>query len=309
MLAVCLARASILLAAFKTPYLALKVFYALWGQGYSIHKNKLTNSQIEAFKSNGFIFPLKAMGVGDACATRKRLEATEAERGSLTGKFRSPKNHLLMMWLDSIIRRPHILDPIEQLLGPNILCWGTSILIKEPNDGTYVSWHQDLNYWGLTPGDVVSAWVALSPATKNSGCMRMIKGSHKWTNVAHRDINDHKNLLSRGQSIKKNIDEKSAIFLQLRPGEFSLHHGNAAHASAPNNSNERRIGIAIRYIATHVRPIKGNDSAILVRGTDEYGHFFSESAPSKDFDINAIAEHQKTIEIRKALLLDGSANK
>ena len=132
----------------------------------------LTGPQIKAFKRDGFIFSLKAMGADEARALRERLEAIETERGSLTGKFRSPKNHLLMTWLDRLIRHPKILDPIEQLLGPNILCWGTAILIKEPNDGTYVSWHQDLNYWDLTPGDVIFACLALTPATEHSDCMR-----------------------------------------------------------------------------------------------------------------------------------------
>ena len=264
----------------------------------------LTDPQIKAFKRDGFIFPLKAMEADEARWLRKRLEAIETERGSLTGKFRSPKNHLLMTWFDRLIRHSKILDPIEQLLGPNILCWGTAILVKEPNDGTYVSWHQDLNYWGLTPGDVISAWLALTPATERSGCMRMIAGSHKWVDVVHHDIDDNKNLLSRGQSIEKGIDEKSATFLPLQPGEFSLHHGNTAHASTPNKADERRIGIAIRYVATQVRPVAHNDSAIVVRGHDDYGHFLSETAPINDFDSNAIAEHEKMMKIRQMVLLD-----
>ena len=134
--------------------------------------------------------------------------------------------------------------------------------------------------------------------------MRMIAGSHKWVDVVHRDIDDNKNLLSRGQSIEKGIDEKNATFLPLQPGEFSLHHGNTAHASAPNHADERRIGIAIRYVATHVRPVTRKDSAIVVRGCDDYGHFLSETAPIKDFDSNALAEHEKIMKIRQMMLLD-----
>jgi hypothetical protein len=120
----------------------------------------------------------------------------------------------------------------------------------------------------------------------------------------HHDIDDNKNLLSRGQSIEKGIDEKSATFLPLQPGEFSLHHGNTAHASTPNNADERRIGIAIRYVATQVRPVARNDSAIVVRGHDDYGHFLSETAPINDFDSNAIAEHEKMMKLRQMVLLD-----
>ena len=120
----------------------------------------------------------------------------------------------------------------------------------------------------------------------------------------HRDVDDNKNLLSRGQSIEKGIDEKNATFLSLQPGEFSLHHGNTSHASNSNNAKERRIGIAIRYVATQVRPVDRQDSAIVVRGHDEYGHFLSETAPVNYFDRNRISEHEKMMNIRQMVILD-----
>ena len=113
-----------------------------------------------------------------------------------------------------------------------------------------------------------------------------------------------KKLLSRGQSIEKGIDEKDATFLPLQPGEFSLHHGNTAHASNSNNADERRIGIANRYVATQVRPVDRQGSAIVVRGHDEYGHFLSETAPVNYFDSNAITEHEKMMNIRQMVILD-----
>lgn len=268
--------------------------------------NRLTDTQVASFERDGFLSPLRAISADEAATLRAKLETVEAERGSLTGKLRSLKSHLLMTWLDGIVRRAAILDPIESLLGPDILCWSTSILIKEPGDGTHVTWHQDLNYWGLAPGDVVTAWLALSPATEETGCMRMIPGSHLWTGVTHRDTDDDKNLLSRGQVIERGIDETRARHLALRPGEFSLHHGNTAHDSAPNRGAERRIGIAIRYMAAHVRPVNGADSALLVRGNDGHRHFEAEKSPVANFDAAARAEHDRAMNLRHAVMLDTS---
>jgi non-heme Fe2+,alpha-ketoglutarate-dependent halogenase len=264
----------------------------------------LSETELARFNADGFLYPIRIMPETEADALRRKLETIETERGSLTGKFRSLKNHLLMTWLDGLIRRPGILDPIESIIGPDILCWSTAFLIKEPRDGTHVSWHQDLTYWGLEPGDVVSAWLALTPATSENGCMRMVAGSHKWFGEAHRDTVDDKNLLSRGQTMEREITDDESSFIALGPGEISLHHGNTAHASDPNVTDGRRIGIAIRYMAAHVRPTNGADSAILVRGTDAHGHFLAEHPPAADFDAAAMAEHDRIMDLRHKVMME-----
>ena len=264
---------------------------------------EISDDAVNVFRRDGFLFPLRVMTAIEAASYRACLEAVEAERGSLTGKFRSLKHHLVMTWLDGLIRRPEILDPVAKVLGPDILCWSTSLLIKEPGDGAHVSWHQDLTYWGLEPGDVVTAWLALSPVTRQNGCMRMLRGSHA-SRLAHADTEDDSNLLSRGQTITAGIDESKVVYLELEPGEISLHHGNTAHASDPNASDERRIGLAIRYIATRVHPTEGQDSAMLVRGVDRFGHFDAESRPTADFDAVAMTEHDRVMALRRGVMME-----
>ena len=89
------------------------------------------------------------------------------------------RSHVLFPWINEMIRHPKILDAIEDLLGPDILCWNTSFFIKEPHDPGFVSWHQDATYWGLSSSDVATAWIAMSPANKVSGCMKFVAGTHK----------------------------------------------------------------------------------------------------------------------------------
>src|SRR5262249_9754258 len=138
-------------------------------------------------------------------------------------------------------------------IGPDILLWDSAFIIKEPQDHKFVSWHQDLTYWGLEPGDVVSIWLALSPATPESGCMRMIPGSHLKGGVAHRMTVAEHNILSRGQTISEPIDEARSVDIVLQPGEMSLHRGWVFHASHPNRSNERRIGLNMNLAPPHIR--------------------------------------------------------
>lgn len=193
------------------------------------------------------------------------------------------------------------------MLGPNILCWGTSFFIKEPHNKSFVSWHQDSTYWGLDPADIVTAWVALSESSVENGAMRVIPDTHTMDQVAHRDTFAADNLLSRGQEIAVDVDEKEAVALPLEPGEMSLHHVRLIHGSEPNPSDRRRIGFAIRYLPTHVRQtVAKTDSATLVRGVDTYNHFLPERRPDADFSDAARAFHAEITGAVDKVLLRGT---
>jgi ectoine hydroxylase-related dioxygenase (phytanoyl-CoA dioxygenase family) len=202
------------------------------------------------------------------------------------------KPHLLFTWLNDLIRHPRILDAVEDVIGPDILCWSTGFFIKNARDPSYVSWHQDSTYWGLEPPDIITAWVALSDSTLANGAMRVVPRTHAMDQVAHRDTFAPDNLLSRGQEVMVEVDDRQAVALELRAGEMSLHHVRLIHGSDPNPSDARRIGFAIRYIPTYVRQVVGgHDTATLVRGEDRFHHFEPEERPAADMSSEAIAYH------------------
>ena len=216
------------------------------------------------------------------------------------------KPHLLFTWLADLVRHPRILDAVEDLYGPDLLCWSSSFFIKEARDPGYVSWHQDATYWGLEPHDVITAWVAFSDSNIESGCMKMIPGTHAGTQIPHVDTFHKDNLLSRGQEIAVKVDESKAVDVILKPGEMSLHHIKLVHGSAANRTNDRRIGMSIRYIPTYVRQTKVRDSAILVRGVDKYRHFDYEPRPKADLDEAARAAHADAVGRQVKALYQGT---
>ena len=237
-----------------------------------------------------------------ATELRGRLEAFERRTGGpLQGDMRH-KSHLLFTWLAELVRRSSILDTVEDLHGPDLLCWTTNFIIKEAADPAFVSWHQDSTYWGLSTPDVVTAWVAFTPATEANGAMEYIPGSHKLDQIPHRDTFAKHNLLTRGQEVMVEVDHSQRRIITLRPGEMSLHHVRLVHGSPPNPSNDRRIGFAIRYIPTMVAQLAGEDSATLVRGEDRHHHFISESQPTRHLDPEFVALH-RTITERNAKIL------
>jgi len=266
----------------------------------------LTEDQVAAYQRNGYLAPVTVMSEVEARALRGRLETIEAGMGGpLRGDLRH-KAHLLFPFLAELIRHPAILDPIEDVLGPDILCWNTNFFIKEAETPSFVSWHQDSTYWGLSSPDVCTAWVALTPSNEANGAMAVIPKSHTRDQIPHRDTFDRHNLLTRGQEIAVEVDESEGVLLVLRPGEMSLHHVRLVHGSPPNPSNDRRIGFAIRYIPTSIYQLEGKDSASLVRGTDRFGHFELEPRPERDMQDDMLALHQRLTERAAQILYRGT---
>ena len=267
----------------------------------------LTERQVEAYKRDGYVAPLRIMSPEQAAAIRSKLEAVEAETGGpLSGMLRF-KPHLLYTFLDRLVRSENVLDGVEDVLGANIMCWASSFFTKEAHDPGYVSWHQDSTYWGLSEPDVTTAWIALSPSTRENGCMRVIPGSHTMDQVSHTDTHAEANLLSRGQVVNVEVDESQAVDIELQPGEMSLHHVRLIHGSEPNPSDMRRIGFAVRYIPPYVRQTNGpHDTAALVRGEDRYLNFEHEPQPIADLDPTAVAWHAKSAEMHGQLLFQGT---
>lgn len=260
----------------------------------------------DAYRRDGYWFPVRVMSAAEAAAYRARLEAYERAAGGPIGSNMRHKVHLLFTWAAALVRHPGILDAVEDLIGPDILCWTTNFFIKEPRDPAFVSWHQDSTYWGLEPHDVVTAWLALSDAPVESGAMKFLPGSHLRDQIPHRDTFHKHNLLTRGQEIAVEVDERQAIDVPLAAGEMSLHHIRLVHGSKPNTTGDRRIGLAIRYIPTYVRQTKVADSATLVRGTDRHRHFEAEPAPAADLDPAALAVHERVMAKQIATYYSGT---
>ena len=247
--------------------------------------NFLSEDAVERYRRDGFVHPVPCLAPGEARRYRDALEAYERTSGTKSTLAIRGKGHLKMQLLYDLVHDPRILDAVESVLGPNLLCWGSSLFVKEPNDPAYVAWHQDSYYWGLDPADVLSAWVAFAPSTIENGAMQVLPGSHKDRQFPHaKSPPGSTNMISSGEEMAVAVDEGRGVSLLLDEGEMSLHHVNIVHGSPPNRSSGRRYGYAIRYVAAHVRQRGDMPTAILVRGKDDYGYFAPDPVPKGDFD-------------------------
>lgn len=267
----------------------------------------LTEAQVAAYRRDGIHFPVDVMSADEAAALRARFEATEAAHGGRLPPRINQKPHLLHPWIAELVRHPRILDAVEDVLGPDLLCWSAQFFAKNARDPSYVSWHQDGTYWGLSSPDVMTAWVALTPSVPENGCMQVVPGTH-LRQVEHVDTFADSNLLSRGQEIRVDVRDGDKVPVILRPGQMSLHHVLIFHGSEPNAADYRRVGFAIRYIPTHVRQVNGpRESATLVRGTDRHGYFDLEPPPESDMHPDAVARHAAIVDRQLKILYAGAA--
>ena len=245
----------------------------------------LTEEQIETYNRDGAVAPVPMMSPEDAAVLRRKFEELEASMEAEAQARYRIKAHLPFAWFTELIHHPKMLDAIEDLIGPNILVWGSSFFTKKARDPRFISWHQDSTYYGIDPPESITAWIALSRAKADSGCMRIVPGSHKGPSILpHVDTYDPNNLLSRGQTIE-NVDESKLVDLALDPGEFSIHHNKTIHSSLPNPSDDARIGIAIHFATPEMRQAQFEDAtATLVRGEDKVGNWLPDPQPRYDFD-------------------------
>ena len=267
----------------------------------------LTDQQVGAYQRDGIQFPVDVMTEAEAARLLERFQSAEAVHGGRLPARINQKPHLLHPWMNDLIRHPRILDAVEDVLGPDLLCWGAQFFAKNARDPSYVSWHQDGTYWGLSSPDVVTAWVALTPSVPENGCMQVVPGTHR-AQVEHVDTFADANLLSRGQEIRVQVRPEEVVPVVLRPGQMSLHHVLIFHGSEPNHADYRRVGFAIRYIPTHVRQINApRESATLVRGVDRYDYFDLEPAPEADMHPDAVARHAAIVDRQLKILYAGAA--
>jgi ectoine hydroxylase-related dioxygenase (phytanoyl-CoA dioxygenase family) len=256
----------------------------------------LSHNQIDAYHRDGYSFPHKALGDAELAECRDGLARYEAWLGNPVNegdwRWRSAA-YAFLPWLDGLIRHPRILDAVEDLIGSDILVFTTTFFIKEANSPTFAAWHQDATYFGIEPYEHVTAWVALSDATEEAGCMEVVSARGQPRQLRHAALGLKDSINGGGQAIVDEFDQRDTVMMAVPAGSFSLHHTLCRHRSAPNRSGHRRVGIGISYIPAHCRITSSVRMRVpLVRGENTGGNFDVLPPPEAEFHPAAIARHE-----------------
>ena len=255
----------------------------------------LTAAQRTAWEADGYLAPLDGISAAEAADCAQRLAALLAPHGGRADVRLRNSPHLLLRWMADLIRDPRVLEPVADLLGSDLLVLRTTLFVKPPRDPGTVAWHQDLAYWDLSSDRTVTAWIAFTDSTTANGCVRVLPGSHRGPLLDHQLARDQHNRLLRGQLVDVDPPPEQIANLELRPGQFSLHHGLTLHSSLGNPSDTTRAGLAVRFISPDVRQRSLWPSATLVRGVDRCGHYAHDPAPRFDGDPVSRAWHHRSL--------------
>jgi len=259
------------------------------------------SAEAEIYRREGFFSPVDAFSATEMAKYRALLEQFEATLPpGPVSRMNRRKLHVRLPWMRDLVEDARILDVIEQLIGPDILIYNSTFFIKEKNSDAVTYWHQDGTYFGLQPFEHVTAWVAFSNASEEAGCMQFVPGSHLRGPLPHVTITGGNSLNNVAQGIDETFSQEVTEIAPLKPGQFSLHHTNVIHASDPNRSDDRRIGVGISYIPTRVFKKGMRGCATLVRGVDRYNHFDYEPDPRQLTEEQAKEAHEKAYAIYRS---------
>ena len=243
--------------------------------------NSLNVEQLEDYENHGFVSPIDVLTLEEAIKIKEEIEYIEKKwPDELIGLGRN-NVHYISPIFDQVCHNSKILDAVESIIGKDILVGGTTLFIKDPDKKGFVSWHQDAKYIGFEPHNWVTAWLAITDANEENGCMRMWSGSHKEKIKKHKDTFNENNLLTRGQTVQ-NVPLEDTTPNILKAGQLSLHHPMIVHGSGSNKSNSRRIGFVIQsYIGTNVDQVIGKVYVQQARGKDNFKYHEHTKRPSK----------------------------
>jgi ectoine hydroxylase-related dioxygenase (phytanoyl-CoA dioxygenase family) len=243
----------------------------------------LTPAQVAGFNRDGYIKPLRIFDAREIAAVRGYFDQLLAKTLAAGGNSYSISTaHLRYSRVYDLLTHPRIVACVKDLLGEDVVGWGSHFFCKMPGDGKRVSWHQDASYWPLTPSKAVTAWLAIDDASAENACMRYVPGTHRFGHLTYTlGEDDDSNVLNQTVTGADQFGEP--VDVELAAGEISLHSDLLLHGSEANRSNRRRCGLTLRYCPCDVRAGLGwNAKGVIVSGRDPDAHWANPPRPSTD---------------------------
>ena len=244
----------------------------------------LAAEQIAHFNQHGYIFPLELLDAEETASQRAYFDRL-LEMASAAGLDNYAVNgwHNHCRGLYDLVCHPRLLDYVEDIVGPNIVCIMTHYFSKNPTDSKAVYWHQDAQFWAITPSKVVTAWIAIDDVDEANGAMQLWPGTHLRGIIPFEYVTDQENGVLN-EHVHNPERFGAPVSVELRAGQLSLHTDMLLHGSLPNLSGRRRCGLTIRYMPPDVRHAGEVEepSAIIARGCDPSGYWRAVERPEAE---------------------------
>ncbi len=213
----------------------------------------LTNQELHRFHRDGYIVVRQLCKRADMEVLQPKLDCLHEQMATnqpdnVNCSWEDPekKNRIRQLMnsenvvdeLDQILHSDAMLDIVEQLIGSNIVKFHSKLMMKAAEDGSFTPWHQDWGYWQYKHREPkqVNCMLAIDPATKENGCIRFVRGSHKQGPIDHKDFQTHSFTIG----LEGGLDAYEADIVELAPGDAVFFGPLIIHGSAPNTSKQHR---------------------------------------------------------------------
>ncbi len=243
----------------------------------------LSYEQVEAYNHDGYVKGMRIFSseeIDDIRAYFDALLSRVLESGGDSYSISTAHVSYGRVW--DLLNDKRIVAHVKDILGPDVIGWGSHFFCKMPRDGKRVSWHQDASYWPMSPSKTVTVWLAIDDADTQNACMRFIPSSHQYGHMTyHLSERDENNVLF--QTVPNAEEYGDPVDVALSAGEISMHSDMLLHGSEANHSDRRRCGLTLRYCAADVRAMQGwHLKGVVVAGQDREGHWENPARPEED---------------------------
>ena len=230
-----------------------------------MNEGKLTPDQVAAYHRDGYVI---VKGLFDreeidllrkACKTDKALDDHAFGRDDGSGaKVRlSLWNHPGEGIYGMFARCHKLVDSVEQLLGDEAYHYHSKMIMKDAKVGGAWAWHQDYGYWygnGCLFPDMGSCMIAVDRATKENGCLQVVRGSHLMGRMDHGKVGDQTG--ADPERVAAALERLELVYCELEPGSAIFFHSNTLHRSDQNTSDHPRWAFICCYNTQHNDPYK-----------------------------------------------------
>lgn len=243
---------------------------------------KLSAEQIAHYNQEGFVQPFDIFDANEIAELRTYVDGLMTTMGE-NGAYGINCYQARLSGLWDVSTDPRILDLVQDIIGPNIICWASAILSKRPHDPKQVPWHQDASFWSLSPARTVTVWLAIDDADEANSAMRFLPRTHRMGKIKETSMGAD-SVFHKGITVTEEMGQPFTN--TLKAGQISLHADMLVHGSLANTSDRRRCGLTLRYCPPESRMVdpdwaKGVE-AIICRGDDPTGHWKGASRPENN---------------------------
>ncbi|HMI01400.1 MAG TPA: phytanoyl-CoA dioxygenase family protein [Pedobacter sp.] len=238
--------------------------------------HQLTNAEITSYQEDGYLILHGFFNEKEVSKLyHVAIEDDAISRHSIDLNDQSGKKTKLALWYTPgddvyglLTRSQRIALAVGYLMdGESPVChYHSKLMQKEPKVGGAWEWHQDYGYWYknefLFPDQMISVMVAITEATKENGCLQVIKGSHKMGRVEHGSAGEQAGASQRYVDLA--LKTMELIYVELKPGDTLFFHANVLHRSEANLSDQSRWSLISAYNRQSNIPYNEKSASCLI---------------------------------------------